>query len=150
MCWVKVNKLCCLMFCCILLKCQHSALTLYTRSSSRDSRHKWMASTDKLGILSYVSVQGFDSIGGAAHYSSTVCRKLGSSTFLHLPSTNILFSLSSFNISVQPLPLAPAVSLAALNNGTFSVLRLWETQVHDVKLAVEELFKSMKAHPPAS
>lgn len=121
-------------------------LTLYTRSSARDSRNEWTASTDKLGILSYVSVQVFESIGGV-HYSSTACRELGSSTFVHLPSTNVSFSLSSFNVTIQPLPLAPAAFIATLNHGALSVVRSWEARVHDVKLAVEDLRKSMRAAP---
>lgn len=118
-------------------------LTLYTRSSARDSRHEWTSLTEKLGILSYVSIQVFESIGGA-HYSSTACRKLGSSTFLHLPSTNILFSLSLFNIAVQPLPLAPAAFIATPNHGALSAVRSWKGQVYDAKLAVEDLRKSVR------
>lgn len=121
----SLGKVC---FFCITIKTTetYNNLLVVAMYHLNGGRHEWMEHTDQLGTISYISVQVYAPVGGRS-FSSVACRDLDCATFLHVSAAHIIFSLASYSISKQSLPLSGASSsIVGLCPATHVLFKAWQ------------------------
>ena len=106
-------------------------------------------SVQAVGAISYVSLQAYAPVGGPS-FSSIACRELDCATYLHLPASQILFSLATYHINLQQLPLSgPSSSLVTLCPESWSLFKKWYSVGPEVAGAVHSLGLDVKKRTQA-
>jgi len=103
----------------------------------------------RVSAQSPMSVFELTPIGGPS-FSSIACRELDCATYLHLPASQILFSLATYHINQQQLPLSGASSsLFTLCPESWSLFKKWYSVGPQVAAAVHLLGVDVKKRTQA-
>ncbi|KAH9935430.1 uncharacterized protein B0H18DRAFT_1082220 [Fomitopsis serialis] len=117
-------------------------MTLYAKSDGRGAKHDWTASAHSIGAVSYVMVQVYTVLQGSL-YTSITQPQIQATTFLRIPRTHLIMSLSSFSgdITVQALQFGDAspMEFVALGARVSQLLRTLTNRKSDVCRAVKTL-----------
>ncbi|KAH9933100.1 hypothetical protein B0H21DRAFT_835847 [Amylocystis lapponica] len=130
-------------------------VTMYSKSDGRGMNHDWLPSTHSLGVPSYVNIQVYSALSGTTTYSSLACKELGSTTFLRIPRTHIIFSLASSAKSIKKGNLAmpdgtnfETVMLDLFSAGLMETLQGRATQIAQAVKDLKKLLTLKKTALP--
>ena len=103
-----------------------------------------MEHTNHIGGISYLSIQVYSAVGGHS-YSSVACHDLDCVTFLHVSTPHIIFSLASYSVNKQSLPLSGISSaIIYLCPDAHTLVRTWQANGSAVAAAVHNLQAALK------
>ncbi|KAJ7461042.1 hypothetical protein FB451DRAFT_1371356 [Mycena latifolia] len=116
-------------------------LTIY----SKNTHHDWIPFAPSVGTPSYIYVRVYRQFAGSL-FSSLSCQKLGTSTFLQIPRTHILFSLASFKIQREDvLTAAHPLTLLTLGKDSMVLFDAFHEDRNALHLAIAELARTSKS-----
>lgn len=90
---------------------------MYSKAKFRGSKHESITETHSVGTPSYIYVRVYAPFAGAL-FTSLACPTLACDTYLQIPRTHIIFSLSSYTIGRQDLVGADAHPITMITLGT--------------------------------
>ncbi|KAJ7716106.1 hypothetical protein DFH07DRAFT_785479 [Mycena maculata] len=116
-------------------------LTMY----SKNTNHDWIAQTTSVGTPLYIYVQVYRLVGGDL-FTSMACQSLGTSSFLQIPRTHLLFSLASFSkIQRQDVASKDPVTLVTLCADSLALYQAFHRARSALQVSIQELSKSAKS-----
>ncbi|KAJ3528013.1 hypothetical protein NMY22_g9566 [Coprinellus aureogranulatus] len=115
-------------------------IALYSKGNGKRAKHEWRPALTALGNASYIYVRLYSPMAGQNIFTSLDCMDLSSPTFIQVPRTHLLFSLSSFASTIQKQTMALAhssagsmdiVTLDAASSALFAIFRSRQDELYE-------------------
>lgn len=124
--------------------CSHATLvvTIYTKTAAKNAKHGWIPEVTSLGAVSNVGIQVCIPFNGNL-FTTVACPKLGCATFLLVPATQVLFSLSPSVPGKQQISTGRGhkFTLVTFEQSSIELYARWVDRTHEVADAIASLRK---------